>query len=702
MRRRAYLAAREKAGNRVTIGFAGIADFRSIIGQEYIAGITKAAADHGVNLLNFAGAIKYSLSGDIDFLQHYLKKYRYMRPNVIDGLVTWASSLNVYLSDAAIGALHAKLQPLPLVDLGVSVLSDVPGVTIRSSDGIRLVMDHLVDGHGYTRFGFVGCTEGRQYQERLDAWRAELARRGWEEDPSKVGLLDSLEPKDIRKWVDTLCRRFDLRGRRLIDALVTVSDVSAATLLDELEHRGIRVPQDVAVTGFNNQIQSIGSRCPLTTVDLGYFRRGYAAVELLLDRIENPEQTFDTRIMESSLVIRQSCGCFERGVTEAGVPIPEVPGGAAELRAALAHEPPDLVEAVLAEVSAGGGGVGGGLLSWFQRATQQGGPTPDRLAGFQDLVTRLRALVLSRIPPGADQDRLESVFHQARILVSQTADYYQRSHKTDAYRFNDLARIAISFASAIDVPQVFEAVRHHLGELEMPGIFLVLQEELAPDIGSANLELVHPPSAYPGDLPVRIHESAFIPRSILPRDRPWVMMFEILYASGMCLGYALIERGPDNVALYDAVRTLLSHALYAVYVREGRNSRLRERLLRSDPVRGILAGHGDHRAGGLDARQIVEYLMDRLADPTDLDAIARDLALSKSYLIRRTKALTGYTVQALHELLKIERAKALLETRNRKVADIAAQLGYQNPNYFSAVFRKNTGASPQEWLRRRG
>lgn len=699
MRKRPYLAAREKAGQRVTIGFAGIADFRSIIGQEYIAGITKAASDYGVNLLNFAGAIKYSLSGDIDFLQHYLKKYRYMRPNVIDGLVTWASSLNVYLSDDAIGALHDKLSPLPLVDLGVSVLNDVPGVTIRSSDGIRLVMDHLADGHGYSRFGFVGCLEGRQYQERLEAWRAELARRGWQEDPAMVGLLDSLEPKDIRKWVDTLCRRFDLKDRRHLDALVTVSDVAAATLLDELEHRGLRVPQDVAVTGFNNQIQSIGSRCPLTTVDLGYFRRGYAAVELLLDRIENPGHRFDTLIMESSLVIRQSCGCFEAAVTEAGDPLRAVPGGAGGLKEALASEAPDLAEAVVAEVA---GNPGGALLRWFQRLTQQAGPTPDRLAGYQVLLTRLRSLVLARLPVGSpERDRLESVFHQARILVSQTADYYQRSHKTDAYRFNDLARIAISFASAIDVPQVFEAVRHHLGELEMPGIFLVLQEELAPDIGSANLELVHPAGSPAIELPVRIHESGFIPRSLLPRDRPWVMMLEILYASGMCLGYALIERGPDNVALYDAVRTLLSHSLYAVYVREGRNSRLRERLLRSDPVRHILAGQGERPGQGLDARHIVEYLMDRLGEPTDLNAIAQDLALSKSYLIRRTKALTGYTVQALHELLKIERAKALLETRNRKVADIAAQLGYQNPNYFAAVFRKNTGASPQEWLRRR-
>ena len=117
MKKQQFLAARERSGNRVTIGFAGIADFRSVMGQEYIAGVTKAASDYGINLINFAGAIKYSLSDDIDFIEHYLKKYRFMNSTVIDGLVTWASSLSAFLSYEKINELHARLGPLPMVAL---------------------------------------------------------------------------------------------------------------------------------------------------------------------------------------------------------------------------------------------------------------------------------------------------------------------------------------------------------------------------------------------------------------------------------------------------------------------------------------------------------------------------------------------------------------------------------------------------------
>jgi hypothetical protein len=53
-------------------------------------------------------------------------------------------------------------------------------------------------------------------------------------------------------------------------------------------------------------------------MNLEYFKRGYAAVELLVDRIMSPSAQFETRLVPTSLVIRQSCGCFEKSVVDAG------------------------------------------------------------------------------------------------------------------------------------------------------------------------------------------------------------------------------------------------------------------------------------------------------------------------------------------------------------------------------------------------
>lgn len=81
----------------------------------------------------------------------------------------------------------------------------------------------------------------------------------------------------------------------------------------------------------------------------------------------------------------------------------------------------------------------------------------------------------------------------------------------------------------------------------------------------------------------------------------------------------------------------------------------------------------------------------------DLDKMAATLQMSKSHLTRRVRALTGYSVQPLHELLKIEQAKDLIKSSKLHINDISARLGYTNPNYFSNVFKKVTGLSPVKW-----
>ena len=55
-KRKIFLRERRRTGNRVTIGFAGIADFRSFIGQKYIAGMIEAAVDYDINFAFFEAA----------------------------------------------------------------------------------------------------------------------------------------------------------------------------------------------------------------------------------------------------------------------------------------------------------------------------------------------------------------------------------------------------------------------------------------------------------------------------------------------------------------------------------------------------------------------------------------------------------------------------------------------------------------------
>ncbi|MBD3239694.1 MAG: helix-turn-helix domain-containing protein [Chitinivibrionales bacterium] len=99
------------------------------------------------------------------------------------------------------------------------------------------------------------------------------------------------------------------------------------------------------------------------------------------------------------------------------------------------------------------------------------------------------------------------------------------------------------------------------------------------------------------------------------------------------------------------------------------------------------------------AATVEEYLREHIADPTDLERMADHFAVSRTTLCRRVKEKCGDTVQRIHEQLKMEWARTLLSMNRFPVAAVALRVGYQDPFYFSRVFRRNMGASPKRWAR---
>ena len=101
------------------------------------------------------------------------------------------------------------------------------------------------------------------------------------------------------------------------------------------------------------------------------------------------------------------------------------------------------------------------------------------------------------------------------------------------------------------------------------------------------------------------------------------------------------------------------------------------------------------------ANRIERIGVNHIGEMTNLDKMAEELMVSKSYLSKKTKELTGYSIQTLHEKLKIEQAKNMLILNNYELSEIANALGFKEQTYFSNVFKKNTGVSPKNWLKQR-
>ncbi|NVO20857.1 MAG: response regulator [Bacteroidetes bacterium] len=85
------------------------------------------------------------------------------------------------------------------------------------------------------------------------------------------------------------------------------------------------------------------------------------------------------------------------------------------------------------------------------------------------------------------------------------------------------------------------------------------------------------------------------------------------------------------------------------------------------------------------------------SDTIDVTKISRELAMSRSVLYRKLKAITGNSIQDFVRIVKLRKAARLLLDTNDPIADISFQSGFSNSKHFSTAFRKQFGKTPSEY-----
>lgn len=101
-----------------------------------------------------------------------------------------------------------------------------------------------------------------------------------------------------------------------------------------------------------------------------------------------------------------------------------------------------------------------------------------------------------------------------------------------------------------------------------------------------------------------------------------------------------------------------------------------------------------------DFNALESLMLENLDSELDLDTLAASANLSRHHFSTKYKQLTGLSPIKHFIHLKMERACHLLDSSNDSVTDVCAQVGYQDPLYFSRQFRKVIGMSPREYRKR--
>lgn len=176
----------------------------------------------------------------------------------------------------------------------------ISSVDADNRGGAREAVRHLV-ASGRRRIATVtGPTDMPAGIDRLEGYRDALAEAGLPASAELIAEGDFTRDAGAEATTQLLEQRPDL------DALFAASDLAALGALRVLHAAGRRVPDDVAVVGFDDSELARGSEPPLTTVHQPIEQLGREATALLLGQLADPEAEPEHHVLATELVIRQS------------------------------------------------------------------------------------------------------------------------------------------------------------------------------------------------------------------------------------------------------------------------------------------------------------------------------------------------------------------------------------------------------------
>jgi DNA-binding LacI/PurR family transcriptional regulator/signal transduction histidine kinase len=414
--------------------------------------VLSAAQEEGANLLCFVGGTL--AHADAAAARHRGRNavYDLVGPATVDGVIALGGSLGCFVAPEELEALYARWAPLPILSLCAPV-PGTPSLLVDNEAGVHALLDHLIEHHGRRRIAFVrGPLQNGDAEARFRAYREALARHGISFDPAYtfVGGFDRESgPRAVQAFVGE---------RRLpLDALVAANDNMALYAMAELGRRGVEVPGQILVAGFDDVVEASMAIPPLTSVRQPFEELGRRAVHRMLALLRGePVPTVER--LPPQLVPRQSCGCHpavaDWPTWSRTTPVPG-PLTAATLAMAMADAAPDL------SLRLGSPGWARELAEALLGVVSGGPPR-----GFLDALDGVLAAAVAR---GFDPARFRRALH-AGLRVAGTACPDDEGGRRLGYLAEASASVVATMASNAQVALRFRVEEEQtlLGRIFQP------------------------------------------------------------------------------------------------------------------------------------------------------------------------------------------------------------------------------------------
>lgn len=530
-------------------------------------GVVDGAELYDANLIMLPGK---TLNSPYPYQYQYHVIYNMISQDNVDALILPSSVFTNYSSPEECERFYQSYLPLPIVTLCLAApLPDTSNIIFDSRPGLFDLLDHLVTVHGRRRIAFIrGPAQNPEANERFEVYLDVLKKNNIAFDPNIVAQGD-YSNYSATEAIKTLV---DIR-KASFDALASANDLMSLTALAQLQKRGYRVPEDVAVVGFDNVEATKLSAPPMSTVEQPIYEMGKRAVAMALAQIRGEKPS--TVTIDSKALFRVSCGCRifadieENG--ELGKSIDEIPfheiffnRESDAIRQLLLPEAS--ISVLIATVIEGADEAAiAQAYKAFDDIIREITLSEAEVSYLQGLLTRLRRLHYSVEGSNPQQAVWEDFFHYARIQLIETYQHENELQRKSQHENIKALRAVLNImvTNMDDKEGSVQAIAHHLGTFGINTCFIGFYEkEFVYRKGQpwATPPVIKMALIYKdGEVePIDRQNNAirtckFFNNDFIPQNRRFMLIANPLFFMEDQLGLILCEFNPAAASMYESL-----------------------------------------------------------------------------------------------------------------------------------------------------
>lgn len=546
-----------------------------------LSGAFSAGKKLDVDIFTFVGG---SLTPDSENLQRN-QVYNLISKESLDGLIILGLVVGFNLpKDKILDFYNIFANQLPVVSIGLD-LENIPSIIIDNKLGFREILIHLIEKHNYkNNIAFVtGPLNNEEARLRYETFIEIMTHYGINIDNDLIFEGDFSETAGINA-----IRTFLDERKKFPGVIVFSNDTMAISAINELKRRGIKVPEDIVITGFDNIEEASLIDPPLTTVYQPLFDIGFKSVETCYSLILG-ENVPNKIIFPSKVIIRDSCGCkllIEKGEVDplTTIKVKNAYKNLENLKEIFIKYIEQNLEFYDERITSSLEKLYLSFISDIEEKTKK-----EFLKNLEKLLKenekniefyqRFISLLRSFLYPYIDNILIpmaENLWHQARILINYISDRIQKYNRIkNLQQTVEITGIGVDFITTFKLEHLLDSIFTRLLTLEIPSFYISLYEDKLSPFKKAKLVLAVKDREKLNTKDITYLSKELIPKKFLP-NRRFSMIIEPLFFQNNHLGFAIFEVGPEIGIIYENLRSQISSAIQGALIFEERDKFIEE------------------------------------------------------------------------------------------------------------------------------